>query len=306
MTISDSMEFEVGHVGFVTIVGRPNVGKSTFLNQVLKYHLAAVSSRPNTTRKRWLGILSDDESQIIFADTPGVHESKNKMHEAMAKTIKNSISRNDLVLAICDATREFGEEDTMVCEALQESEKPVILAVNKVDKASRNALKKIKEQYLSYLGEETVVHEISASQNINVEALIDSIKSALPKGPFLYPKDQVADAFLRDIAEEIIRESANELIFHEIPHSLAVKIEKWNENDKKVKVSAAIYVERESQKAIVIGEGGKMIREITKSAREKLHKDLEKFIDLKLFVKTSPDWQNKVSFLKDFGVVDYD
>jgi len=306
MSDLESMNLDIGNVGFVTIVGRPNVGKSTFLNQVLKYHLAAVSSRPNTTRKRWLGILSDDDSQIIFADTPGVHETKNKMHEAMAKTIQNSISRNDLVLAICDATREFGDEDTMVCEALQESDKPVILAVNKVDKASKSALKKIKDLYLSYLGKDTVTHEISASENVNIDELLSSIKSALPRGPFLYPKDQVADAFLRDIAEEIIRESANELIFHEIPHSLAVKIEKWNETDKKIKVSAAIYVERDSQKAIVIGEGGKMIKDISKSAREKLHEDLEKFIDLKLFVKTSPDWQNKVSFLKDFGVVDYE
>ena len=231
MSESEPMGLEIGQVGFVTIVGRPNVGKSTFLNQVLKYHLAAVSSRPNTTRKRWLGILSDDESQIIFADTPGVHESKNKMHEAMAKTIKNSISRNDLVLAICDATREFGDEDTMVCEALQNSEKPVILAINKVDEASKTATKKMKANYLSYLGEDTVVHQISASENINVDDLLSSIKEALPRGPFLYPKDQVADAFLRDIAEEIIRESANELIFHEIPHSLAVKIEKWSEND---------------------------------------------------------------------------
>lgn len=306
MSEKESMNTEVGHVGFVTIVGRPNVGKSTFLNQVLKYHLAAVSSRPNTTRKRWLGILSDEKSQIIFADTPGVHETKNKMHEAMAKTIKNSISRNDLVLAICDASREFGEEDSMVCEALQEADKPVILAVNKVDKASKTELKKIKEMYLSHLGKDTIVHEISASENINVDDLLSSIKSSLPEGPFLYPKDQVADAFLRDIAEEIIRESANEIIFHEIPHSLAVKIDKWNENDKKIKVSATLYVERDGQKAIVIGEGGRMIKEITKSAREKLHEDLEKFIDLRLFVKTSPDWQNKVNFLKDLGVVDND
>ncbi|MCM8525755.1 MAG: GTPase Era, partial [Lentisphaeraceae bacterium] len=176
-------EWGMGKVGFVTIVGRPNVGKSTFLNQVLKYHLAAVSSRPNTTRKRWLGILSDDESQIIFADTPGVHESKNKMHEAMAKTIKNSISRNDLVLAICDASREFGDEDTMVCEALAECGKPVVFAINKVDKASKSEIKKMKESYLSYLGDKTPVHEISASDNVGVDELLSSVKAGLPEGP---------------------------------------------------------------------------------------------------------------------------
>lgn len=302
----DQMNWGVGRVGFVTIVGRPNVGKSTFLNQVLKYHLAAVSSRPNTTRKRWLGILSDDESQIIFADTPGVHESKNKMQEAMAKTIKNSISRNDLVLSICDASREFGDEDAMVCEALAESGKPVVFAINKVDKASKTEIKKIKALYLSHLGKDTPVHEISAANNTGVNELLESIKQGLPEGPFLYPKDQVADAFLRDIAEEIIRESANELIFHEIPHSLAVKVEKWQENDKKIKLSAVLFVERSNQKAIVIGEGGQMINQITKAAREKLHEDLEKFIDLKLYVKLSPDWQNKDSFLKSFGVIDHE
>lgn len=295
---------DFGHVGFVTIVGRPNVGKSTFLNQVLQYHLTAVSSHPNTTRKRWFGILSDDTSQLIFADTPGVHQTKNKMHEAMAKTIKNSISRNDLVLAICDASREFGDEDTMVCEVLKQGEKPVVLAVNKVDNASKAEIAKMKESYLSYLPADTKVFEISAEKNKGITELINALKVSLPKGPFLYPKDQVAATFVKDIAEEIIRESAYELIFQEVPHDMAVKIEKWQENDKKIKISATIFVERENQKAIVIGEGGNLINQIVKTAREKLHQDLEKFIDLKIFVKTAPDWQNKVSFLKEHGVVD--
>jgi GTP-binding protein Era len=298
------LEGKIGNVGFVTIVGRPNVGKSTFLNQVLKYHLAAVSSRPNTTRKRWLGILSDDTSQIIFADTPGIHNTKNKMHEAMSKTIKTSISRNDAVLCICDASREFGDEDSMVAEALGDCGKPVVLAINKVDIASKEEVATMTKMYLANLGQDTEVFHISAVKGNGTSELLDGLKVQLPKGPFLYPADQVADAFLRDIAEEIIRESANELIFHEIPHALAVKVDTWKETDKKVKLNATIYVERETQKAIVIGVDGRMIKSISKAAREKLHIDLEKFIDLKLYVKTAPDWQNKAGFLRDMGVVD--
>lgn len=298
-------EWPCGSVGYVTIVGRPNVGKSTFLNQVLGYHLAAVSSRPNTTRKRWLGILSDEKSQIIFADTPGMHECKNRMHEAMEKTIKTSISKNDLVLCICDAFREFGDEDEMVVSSLAECGKPCVLAINKTDIASKENIAKIKSQYLEYLGD-IPVFEISAKDGKNTEALLSEISELLPKGPFMYPKDQVADAFMRDIAEEIIRESANELIFDEIPHALTVKIDKWQETDKKVKISATVFVERESQKKIVIGVKGSMINKIKKNTCQKLREDIEKFIDLKLYVKTAPDWQNKGGFLKDMGVVDHD
>ncbi|NQZ57153.1 MAG: GTPase Era [Lentisphaeraceae bacterium] len=304
MDFQEENVWQVGRVGFVTIVGRPNVGKSTFLNKVLNYHLAAVSSRPNTTRKRWLGILSDEKSQIIFADTPGVHEAKNKMHEAMDQTIKSSISRNDLALVICDASREFGEEDTLVCEAIQGCGKPAVLAVNKIDSAKRHEIAEMKKKYLSYLGADTPVFEVSAMHGTNTDELLDALRNALPQEPFLYDPDQVAEAFVRDIAEEIIREAANELIYHEIPHALAVKIESWKETEKKVKIQAVIYVERSNQKAIVIGDGGVMINQIMKSAREKLHVDLEKFIELKLFVKTAPDWQNKPNFLRDMGVVD--
>ncbi|MCM8535360.1 MAG: GTPase Era [Lentisphaeraceae bacterium] len=296
-------DWPCGSVGYVTIVGRPNVGKSTFLNQVLGYHLAAVSIRPNTTRKRWLGILSDDNSQIIFADTPGMHECKNKMHEAMEKTIKTSISKNDLVLCICDSYREFGEEDEMVASSLADCGKPVVLAVNKTDIAKKADVAEIKKKYLEHLGD-VPVFEISAIKGENTEALLKQISDLLPQGPFMYPKDQVADAFMRDIAEEIIREAANELIFDEIPHALAVKIDKWQEGPKKLKIHATIYVERETQKAIVIGVQGGMVNKIKKSACEKLREDIEKFIDLKLYVKTAPDWQNKGGFLKDLGVVD--
>ncbi|MCH6258667.1 GTPase Era [Puniceicoccaceae bacterium K14] len=292
-----------GKVGFVTIIGRPNVGKSTFLNKVLRYHLTAVSTRPNTTRKKWLGILSDERSQIIFADTPGVHESRNKMHEAMARTIETCIDENDMVLCICDASREFGDEDRTVAEIVAKANKPVILAINKVDAATKGQIRDMRKAYSDIIGE-SGVFEISSLVGTRTDDLLDAIRAQLPEGPFLFPSDQLADVIERDIAEEIIREAANELLYQEIPQSLTVKIDTWNENEKKIKIAATLFVERKPQKLIVIGEKGSMVSSIIKSAREKLRVDLDKFIDVKLNVKVAPDWQNKKSFLRDYGIVD--
>ena len=301
--VEDLLDGEEGKVGFVTILGRPNVGKSTFLNKALNYHIAAVSTRPNTTRKRWLGILSDDVSQIVFVDTPGVHESRNKMHEAMAQTIERCIEENDAILCLCDATRPFGEEDARVAELLGASRKPKFLAINKVDAAPRKDIDEMKARYLGIAGE-VGVFEVSALNGKNVDTVIGALRETLPVGPFLFPKDQITDVIMRDVAEEIIREAANELVYQEIPQSLAVKIDTWNENEKKIKIAATIYLERDAQKAIVIGEKGSMTLKITKSAREKLRVDLDKFVDLKLHVKVAADWQNKSSFLSGMGIVD--
>ena len=301
-----SADWPNGKIGYCAIIGRPNVGKSTFMNQILQYHLAAVSERPHTTRKRWLGIFSDDEKQIIFTDTPGVHDVMNKMHEEMSKGVKASIQKNDVVLVICDATREFGDEDEMVCGLLEGSEKQVILAVNKTDQAQKKQIRDIKLKYLKQLGKKTPVYEISAKHGNKTNDILAEIAKHLPEGPFLYPKDQVADCYLRDIAEEVIREKANHEVYKEVPHSLAIKIDRWKETEKKVVIDATIFVERTSQKQILVGAGGKTINRIIKKSREQLHKDIEKFIELKVFVKVSSDWQNKSTFLKDLGLVNED
>ena len=301
--IKDISEFKEGRVGFVTILGRPNVGKSTFINKVLRYHLTAVSIRPNTTRKKWFGILSDEESQILFADTPGVPSSKNKMQLAMAGSIRSNIEKNDLVLCICDASREFGNEDGRVAEIVKEAGKPVVLAVNKIDVATPEQIAIMTETYLSVIGDATVFG-ISSKEGTGVTELIDRLRSMLPEGPFLFPEDQLTDVIERDIAEEIIREAANELVYQEVPQSLTVKIDTWNENEKKVKIAATLFVERNPQKAIVIGENGAMAKQIMKNARAKLRVDLDKFVDVKLSVKVAPDWQNKKAFLKEKGVID--
>ena len=297
------IEFGRGRVGFVTIVGRPNVGKSTFINKALGYHLTAVSTRPNTTRKRWLGILSDKESQIIFSDTPGVHFAKNRMHEAMANTVIGEVNGGDAILCLCDATREFGDEDRRVAQLVRGAEKPVVLVINKMDTASEVQAVSIAESFQAIMGDVSVFR-ISAMTGEGIDSLLDHFRQTLPEGPFLFPDDQLTDVIEREISEEVIREAANELMRQELPQEMVVKIDDWAENEKKIKIAATIYVERDSQKAIVIGEKGQMVNRVIKSAREKLRFDLGKFVDLKLSVKVAPDWQNKKCFLRDKGIVD--
>ena len=297
------IEFGRGRVGFVTIVGRPNVGKSTFINKALGYHLTAVSTRPNTTRKRWLGILSDKESQIIFSDTPGVHFAKNRMHEAMANTVIGEVNGGDAILCLCDATREFGDEDRRVAQLVRGAEKPVVLVINKMDTASEVQAVSIAESFQAIMGDVSVFR-ISAMTGEGIDSLLDHFRQTLPEGPFLFPDDQLTDVIEREISEEVIREAANELMRQELPQEMVVKIDDWAENEKKIKIAATIYVERDSQKAIVIGEKGQMVNRVIKIAREKLRVDLGKFVDLKLSVKVAPDWQNKKCFLRGKGIVD--
>ena len=299
----DCIEFGRGRVGFVTILGRPNVGKSTFINKALGYHLTAVSTRPNTTRKRWLGILSDKESQIIFSDTPGVHFAKNRMHEAMANTVIGEVNGGDAILCLCDATREFGDEDRRVAQLVRGAEKPVVLVINKMDTASEVQAVSIAESFQAIMGDVSVFR-ISAMTGEGIDSLLDHFRQTLPEGPFLFPDDQLTDVIEREISEEVIREAANELMRQELPQEMVVKIDDWAENEKKIKIAATIYVERDSQKAIVIGEKGQMVNRVIKSAREKLRFDLGKFVDLKLSVKVAPDWQNKKCFLREKGIVD--
>ncbi len=299
----DCIEFGRGRVGFVTIVGRPNVGKSTFINKALGYHLTAVSTRPNTTRKRWLGILSDKESQIIFSDTPGVHFAKNRMHEAMANTVIGEVNGGDAILCLCDATREFGDEDRRVAQLVRRAEKPAVLVINKMDTASEVQAVSIAESFQAIMGDVSVFR-ISALTGEGIDSLLDHFRQTLPEGPFLFPDDQLTDVIEREISEEVIREAANELMRQELPQEIVVKIDDWAENEKKIKIAATIYVERDSQKAIVIGEKGQMVNRVIKSGREKLRVDLGKFVDLKLSVKVAPDWQNKKCFLREKGIVD--
>ena len=240
----------------------------------------------------------------IFADTPGIHESKNRMDEMMDRTIRRAVDKNDIILLICDPMREFGLEDEMAAKAAAEGKKPTILVLNKCDEASEEEILEMQKNYCLHFEIDPLVHRMSALENDGVDELLQKLKTMLPEGPFLYPDDQIADAFLRDIGEDIIRESALELLQQELPHSLAVMIDNWDEREKKIKIEATLLVERESQKLIVIGKGGGMIKEIQRLSRNKMGKSFEKFVDLRLFVKVMPDWQNKIGLLKEMNLND--
>jgi len=297
------MEFGTGRVGYVTLIGRPNAGKSTLLNRLLGYRLSAVSAKPNTTRKRWLGIVTDGNSQIIFVDTPGVHQALNRMHRAMKKTIEDESANGDAIICLCDPTRKFGEEDRMAAEVVRGRKEAAILIVNKTDTASRDQIEKAVNQYTEILGNLPIV-EISAQTGEGLPELMGKLKAMMPEGPFLFPEDQITDSVEREIAEEVIRESAIEFLHDELPQSVSVLLDSWLDTGKKTRIQASIVVERESQKSIVIGREGKVIEKIRKSAREKLMSMTDAFVDLKLRVKVVKDWQNKQQFLEENRIVD--
>ena len=290
-----------GNVGFVSIVGRPNAGKSTLINTILDYKLAAVTNRPHTTRQRWLGIYSTNDCQIIFTDTPGIHETRNKLYEAMHQSIMDSLNNNDIILILVDAYRQFGNEDKMLIETVKKVKKKVILAINKVDIATVEQQTNMKKNYCQELGE-IPIFELSALQNEGIKKLISYITDILPIGPFLFDPEQIANVHIRDIACELIRESAIEKLVEEVPHSIAVQIEKWEEKEKKIKIYATFYVERNSQKSILIGKNGAMITQIKQNSILKLRKNFEKFIDLHFHIKILPKWQNNENFLKELGL----
>jgi GTP-binding protein Era len=303
--MSEMMDnWPTGKVGVVAIVGRPNVGKSTFLNRVLDYRLTAVSSRPQTTRQRWRGILSDASSQIIFVDTPGVHAGKTRLGEAMLGAVSGALKDADVAVLICDPGREPGAEDALTAEQLADIQAPLLLVLNKSDTTDEKSREASRVFYLERLGDVAGVLEISALNGNNCEALLELIREQLPSGPFFYDPEQITDAFERDIAAEMIREAALQLLYREVPHALAVEIVKWKENGPKLRVDATIYVERDSQKPIIIGDGGEMLNQIRRDAVNTLRESRDQRIDLRLHVKVAPDWRNKSSFLKGLGLTE--
>lgn len=285
----------------MAIVGRPNVGKSTFLNTILDYHLVAVSAKPQTTRSRWRGILTAAGSQMIFIDTPGAHEGSTRLGEAMLDAVDRTLDDADIVLGVFDPTRAPGAEDSMVAARLRACGKPVILALNKIDAASPGELDAMR----SFVAQELPdlpVHEISAAKAENTGKLVETLRALLPQGPFFYSAEQVSDRFERDIGAELIREAAMERLDEEVPHALFVEIVKWQEGPKGVKIQATVHVERETQKGIVVGKGGTKLADIRRHAITSLRELVDGRVDLKLHVKVSQDWRNKDRILKEFGL----
>ncbi len=291
--------------GFVAIIGRPNVGKSTLLNKIVGQKVAITSSKPQTTRMRIRGIHTSEKGQIIFVDTPGVHKPLYKLGEFLLDEAKLAIPDADLILFLVDGIEEAGLGDKWIVENLLKSETPVIMAINKVDKIKNiEARDKIVESYKKLFGEKPVpMVKISAKTGRNVDDLIKNIYRKLPKGPQYYSEDEITDQNLKAIVAEIIREKVIRKTMEEVPHSIAVVVDKFEEKENITNISATIFVEHESQKGIIIGDKASMLKVIGTDARIDIEKSLEQKVFLDLFVKVKKNWRKNPSALKQFGYI---
>ncbi len=287
--------------GFVSIIGRPNVGKSTLLNHIVGQKIAIMSDKPQTTRNKVQGVYTSTEGQVVFMDTPGIHKPKHKLGDFMMKVATNTLKEVDLILFVIDAGEAFGSGEQFILERLEKANTPVFLVINKIDKIHPEKLFEIINNYRGRFSFKEVV-PVSALEGNNVSTLLEQIMSYMPEGPQYYPSDQVTDHPERFIVAELIREKVLHLTREEIPHSIAVVIEQMKKrgNDT-VYIGATIIVERSSQKGIVIGKQGSMLREIGKLARVDIEALLGSKVFLELWVKVQKDWRNKASQLRDFG-----
>lgn len=289
--------------GFVTILGRPNVGKSTLLNQILGQKIVITTDKAQTTRKRIKGILTDENGQIIFVDTPGIHRPLNKLGEFLLDEVKIAVPDADLILFLVDGTEPAGKGDKWIVEnILNKTETPVILVMNKLDKIKNP--QKIEENLISYktlFNKNIPLVRISAKTGRNKDTLISNILKKLPEGEKLYPDDIITEESMRSVTEEIIREKILLNTQDEIPHSVAIKIEKYEENEDIDRIYATIYCEQKSQKGILIGKGGNLLKLIGTQARIELEEITEKKVFLSLEVKVEKDWRKKDNILKKFG-----
>ncbi|ALS78901.1 MULTISPECIES: GTPase Era [Planococcus] len=289
--------------GFISIIGRPNVGKSTFLNRVVGQKIAIMSDKPQTTRNKVQGVVTTNDNQMIFIDTPGINEPRHKLGDFMLKVAKNTFREVDVLLFVASGVDRVGKEDRYVLDMLKGIDVPVFLVLNKIDQVHPDNLPKIIESYSKEFDFAEAI-PISALEGNNVETLLAKISERLPEGPQYYPADQITDHPERFIISELIREKALHLTREEIPHSIAVVIEKIapdSENKDMIRIQATIMVERDSQKGIVIGKKGVLLKQIGTRARQDIENLLGSKVYLELWVKVQKDWRNKAMHLRDFG-----
>jgi GTP-binding protein Era len=292
--------------GFVTIIGEPNVGKSTFLNQVLKQKVAIVSNKPQTTRNVFSGIYNDQESQIIFMDTPGIHQAKTKLGEYMSSAALSTIKSVDLVLFMINAYDDVKEHNLKIMEKLKGIKTPVYLIINKLDTISDyDRLNEAIAVYKNTFGFNGVFG-ISALQGDNVDLLLKDIKEVLSEGPKYYPDGEISDRPETFLIQEFIREKILEFTHEEVPHSVMVYLESFSKKERVVKIMATVVVERKSQKGIIIGKNGTMLKQIGTSARKDIEMLLGQKVYLELFCKVEENWRNREYYLKNYGYKDID
>lgn len=287
--------------GFVAIVGRPNVGKSTLLNRVVGQKIAIMSDKAQTTRNKIQGVYTTDEAQLIFIDTPGIHKPKHRLGDFMVETAYSALREVDVTLFMISADQKRGKGDDFIIERLCQSQTPVFLVINKIDKVHPDALLAIIEDYSSQMDFAEIV-PISATEGNNFETLMKLLIDEMPEGPQYFPEDQITDHPEYFIVSELVREKVLLLTRDEVPHSVAVVVDsmKRDHNDK-VHIQATIIVERDSQKGIIIGKGGKMLKQIGTKARLDIEHLLDDKVFLELWVKVQKDWRDKQTFLTDYG-----
>ncbi len=287
--------------GFVAIVGRPNVGKSTLLNHLVGQKVAIVSSRPQTTRNRVLGVLTKDGCQMVFLDTPGLHAPRNKLGDYMMRQADSAVRSVDLVVLVVEPTDKI---ETAELSVLERCGCPVLLAINKIDTVKKEALLAVIAAYASAYDFAAVV-PLSALRGEGVEELYDELQSRLPDGPAFFPEDALTDQTERQLVAEFIREKALRTLDKEVPHGIAVEIERFEQReDGLVHVAAVIYCERDSHKGIVIGKGGAMLKRIASAARVDMERLLGCKVFLEVFVKVKQNWRDSDAFLKNMGYVE--
>lgn len=293
--------------GFVALIGRPNVGKSTLMNHVVGKKVAIMSDKPQTTRNRIRGIFTDERGQIVFLDTPGIHKPKSKLGEHLVQTAQATLEEVDLILLLVDAEEGMGPGDRFIIEHLKQVKTPVFLVVNKIDRVHPDALLPLIDSYRRLFSFREVV-PISALQGNNTGTLVDLIFRELPEGPAYYPADQVTDSPEHFVIGELIREKVLFLTREEIPHSVAVVVEEMipREDGETVYIRATIYAERPSQKGILIGKRGAMLKEVGRLAREEIERLLGNKVFLDLWVKVKKDWRNEEAYLRRFGYGEVD
>lgn len=293
--------------GFVAIIGRPNVGKSTLINALLGQKITAVSPRPQTTRRRQLGILTLPQAQIVFVDTPGIHQARHKLGEFLNYEAEEALSGVDVILWLVDSSSTPTEDDILIANLINSISPHTrrLLVLNKIDllKADAEGESARSEEYANLL-EQASVMKISAAKRIGLGELLETLIQTLPQRPPDYPEEQVTDAYERDIAADLLREACLIQLRDEVPHSLAVRIDEFKERENGMAyIAATIFVERESQKGIVIGEGGKMLKSIGSAARKEIEEMGGRKVFLELRVKVSKDWRDNQNMLNQFGYI---
>lgn len=286
--------------GFIAIVGRPNVGKSTLLNAIVGEKVAIVSSKPQTTRNKITGVLTQDGVQLVFLDTPGLHRSRNKLDDYMRRAVDDSISGVDAAVLVVEPQKTVSESEIEIVKKLSSRNVPVLLVVNKIDVVKKELLIGIISEWAKVFDFSAVV-PVSAMKGDGVDILVDELKKRMPDGPQYFPDDMMTDQPERLVVAEIIREKLLYLLSDEVPHGVAVSIESIKERPLVMDIAATIYCEKDSHKGIIIGKGGRMLKSVGIKAREDIEALLNCHVNLQLWVKVKEDWRNRENVLKTLG-----